>query len=114
MQQLNSPLHRLRRQYAVEELDARREATLRGDNSHDLCSELTDSHLLQLWETLQLSPAPGHQPRPLVLFVSPEKLMNSLQVLAFLREVARLEVPNPDPDPDPNPDPDLEPNPSRA
>ena len=54
------------------------------------------------------------RPRPLVLFVSPEKLMNSLQVLAFLREVARLEVPNPNPDPDPNPNPDLEPNPSGA
>jgi|TARA_B110001469_G_C9471668_1_gene237017 hypothetical protein len=90
--QLNPPLHLLRRQYPVDELDARREATLRGDDSRDLSTELTDSHLLQLWETLQLSPAPGHQPRPLVLFVSPEKLLNSLQVLAFLREVARLEV----------------------
>ena len=87
--QLNTPLHRLRRQCPVEELDARREATLRGDCSGDLCCELTDSLLLELSEKLQMPPAPGHKPRPLV---SPEKLMNSLQVLAFLRDVARLEV----------------------
>jgi len=77
------------RQCPVEELDARREATLRGDCSGDLCCELTDSLLLELSEKLQMPPAPGHKPRPLV---SPEKLMNSLQVLAFLRDVARLEV----------------------
>ena len=92
--QLNTPLHRLRRQYPVKELDARREATLQGDCSGDLCCELTDSLLLELSEKLQMSPAPGHTPRPLVLFRL--RLARETHELAagapFLRDVARLEV----------------------
>lgn len=83
------------RQYPPEELERRREATLSGDYSQDLCTELSHEMLLDLLDKLQMPPAPGAKLRPLMLWVSPEKLMGSRQVLAFLCDVAALEVGQP-------------------
>ena len=73
---------------------ARRRATLAGDRGGGLCEEVREHSLLgHLFGLLQMPLGKGAQDMPCFLLVSPEKLLLSLQLLAFLRDVAELELP---------------------
>ena len=73
--------------------EARRRATLAGDRSGGLCEEVHERSLLgHLFGLLQMPLANGAQDQPCFLLVSPEKLLLSLQLMAFLRDVAELEL----------------------
>ena len=75
------------------EFEARRRATLASDRSDGLCEEVREHSLLgHLFNLLQMPLGKGVQDQPCFLLVSPEKLLRSLQLLAFLRDVAELEL----------------------
>lgn len=70
------------------DLAARRVATLSGDDDDPLREMIRPGQLADLWHHLQTELEEGQPKRPLVIFLSPEKIMLSLQVLAFVRNVA--------------------------